>query len=381
MKRFLALGMVLASTAGLTAGDPVSVHPTPTSGLNQPLPTAIQSVAPAAPAPAVMSSNPSWLPGTVVPSGQPIPTVGPSYLSTTPTTNGYTDCATGVRPHYNLLSPPGWLSRRNNECGTCETRGSLWERFKAWVGYHPCDGEWRPSATPYRAPLRAYFSYPTCPIGGCNIPMTGGDCGPRHRHALGQGHGLGLGNGVGQGRGLRQGLMGGRPACDTGSCDTADSGGLLSIGSDVSVSGRPRVVYVPLSARADVGATYGTAEVRASRPSLLRRMVGYVTGDSLYGPCGGTGDCGFGSPDGGCAPPLPSPVHYAAPCAPPTATLRYARPTTPVLAPIPVTSPVTPPPALPAVQAAPTGKNISTTVPAVKVGQRPTTASQPFTNP
>lgn len=354
MKRFLTLGMVFASTAGLIAREPVSVHPpvVNTSGLNQPLPSAIQSAVPAtAPSP-LLSSSPSWLPGTLVPASQSIPTVGPSYLSTTPTTTECADCtATGVRPHYNLLSPPRWLSARS-ECGTCEQRGSLWERFKAWAGYHPCDGEWRRSAVGYRAPLRAYTAQTTCPIGGCNIPTCNtGTCAPPQRV------------------GLLSGLHGGKQ-----SCDVTIPVNPLPTATDTCTTCRPRVVYVPLSTRTDVQPTYGCNETKPCRPSLLRRLVSFVTGDS---PCGDSNGCASGCASGECPPPPPSPVHYAAPCAPPTATLRYVRPMPPVTDPTPMAVPTTVPPT----PTTSNGKSISTTVPAGKTGQRTSSATQPFTNP
>jgi hypothetical protein len=380
VKRLLALGLGFAVSGVVLAQAPVSVHPptapTAQSGLNQSLPSAIQSAAPAG-APPVMSSTPSWLPGTLVPSSTPIPTVGPNYLTPAPAaaagcaTPGCTDCTTGVRPHFNLLARPGWLGNRG-DCGTCSTRGSCMDQFKAWLGFRTCESDWHRTANAYRAPLRWYTTNPACPVGGCNIPTTcdtgncstgtcaTGTCAPERP---------GLVNRV-------------RTAVAKPGCDVTIRTTPLPTESDNCSTCRPRVLYVPLNPRADVTPTYGCADAQPSRPSLLRRMLAYVIGWEL-----GHDKGGFGCDSGNCPPPPPSPVRYAAPCAvPPAPSLQYSQQARPIWTPAAQPVPTAPALPVPTNTAVPGPKNISvtvptnTTVPTTKAGPRPLSATQPFTN-
>lgn len=340
MKRFAALGLLFTSAVA-GAGEPVSVYPPAAappagSGLNQSLPAAVQSALPAAPPP-VLTSTPSWV-EPVGPTSTPIPTVGPSYLTqAAPPAAGCAPAAGGaaapaggpvcygadqVRPHFNLLQRPNWLRGATADGGG---GGSCREQLKAWLHFQPTPSGvpiWCP--TPYKAPLRAYFpARPTDCAWNLGCAGGGGGCGTDACA-------------TDRGAPMRDRLAAFQRPQRNGAIPTTP----LPPGECAPGGGRPRVVYVPVSPRAEGPcADAGTAGFggRPSRPSLLGRMKAFVTGDGFgCGGCGGAGcvACsGAGVSFGGgygCPPPPPSPVRYASPCASPPAPqpgVNYANPT------------------------------------------------------
>lgn len=340
MKRFATLGLLLASAAAGSAGNPVSVNPPAApasgSGLSQSLPSAIQSAVPNAPAPALVS-QPSWGAEPLF-SSQAIPTTGPTYL-TNPTV-GCAPCETpAVRPHFNLLAFPARLSAPT-ACGGCGVRGSCLDRLKAWLSFQPTpSGVPVLEPIPYRVPLRAYF--PCTPDGGAGAGgcAAGGGCGPKVRpNVLAR---LGLF----QGKGACEATIPTRPLPPAPACDA---------------DGRTRVVYVPLTAD-------GCADGKACSPTLWNRLTGKLTG----GSCAAGGGCATGN----CPPPPPSPVRFAAPC-----TLPYYGSTPP-----PVHQQQGVPTVVPAQPVTTNGKAVPTQMPPASGSGTKTSAApvatQPFTNP
>jgi hypothetical protein len=361
VKRLLTFGFVFASTAAVSVfgGEPVSVYPpaASTSGLNQPLPNAIQSAAITSAPPPVLLSTPSWAGGAPIPTSQAVPIIGPNYLSSS--TPACTECNTGVRPHFNLLSAPQWLTARVASTN-CEPRASFWERLKAWIGYHPTETSWRRSAAGYQAPLRTYNTSNNCPIGGCDVAAGDGrcetgQCAPTARTKL-------LG-----------GLRDNRTTYDV----NIPVNPLSTVPDANCTAARPRVVYVPLSSRTDVKPTYGQCGAEIYRPSLIKRLIAFFSGEHLLqAPCA-SGTCGQTQFEtGNITPPPYAPVHYAMPVLPVySAPIRYTERSaetqtmpppsdTLLVPPVPMLPPVAVPNLLP-----------------LKTGSRLPSATRPFTNP
>lgn len=307
MKRFVALALVGSFPLVAVAGPPVSVHPaspTQPSSLNQPLSAAVQSAATTLPPAPTMTSTPNWgtpavYPGTTVSNCAPAAPCADA-----------SNCQP-VRPYFNLLAP------RGNGCDTA--RGSCLDKFKDWLCYRPTAGGFPCTPTPYRAPLRAYFrcTEPGCGAGAC---ATGG---------CANGHGAPAGGANCNTLNVPVNRL--SAECDTGNC-------------------RPRVRYLPLTARAEVPVV--GCDARPCRPRLLDRVMGLFT-PKWGGTCGG------------------------ATCTPACETM----PPSPNWAPLPASAPATPPTASPTPMPLPTGT--PTYTPPVKSGGQTIqlTPQQPFTRP
>ena len=341
MKRFLALGVGMAVSVAAVAGDPVSVNP-PGSSLSRPLPSVVQDAAATpAPAPALVSTPPRWsATGAVQPSSGAVPThYGPT--SFTPPPAGCDTCGPTTRPHFNLLSP-GLLPRPAAGCGP---RGTLLDRLKTWLGFHPCpSGVPLCTPRPFYAPIRWYFPYTANKYGcGTNACDTGGCATGNCPHPAG-------------GRITERGrLFAGRAAGDVGIPYTpaaADCGG---------GNCRPRVLYVPLGGQASRSGECDNTG--AARPGLFRRLM------ARLGLCDDA-DYGYGCSSGNCPPPAPSPVHYASPCVSPPAPQPAGMLHPPIdpSTPRPWVVPQQTPPAAPA-------------KPDGKISTRTASPTQAFTNP
>lgn len=313
MKRFAALALVGSFQMVAVAGPPVSVHPaspTPPSSLNQPLSAAVQSAAATLPPPApTMTGTPSWgtpavYPGTLVNNCPPAP------CADAPTSQP-------VRPYLNLLAP------RGSGCDTA--RGTCLDKFKDWLCYRPTPGGFPCAPTPYRAPLRAYFrcTEPGCGTGAC---ATGG-CANGHA----------------------------APARGDWSNTMSVPVNRLSAGCETPTA-RPRVRYVPLTARAEVPAV--GCDAHPCRPRLLERVMGFFT-PKWGGMCG----------DATCTP-----ASDTTPAPPGWST---SLPPAPAVAPAPASAPTLAPAPMPM----PTGT--PTFTPPLKSGGKVIQLSpqQPFTNP
>lgn len=351
MKRFLALGLGSLAVSATVAGEPVSVHPPGTgSSLNQSLPAVIQSALPNSPAP-VMTSAPSW--GG---SAHPATTVAVTPTSVvncqppaSPAACGPTCVAAPqTRPHFNLLGTP-W----GGSAAGCS--GGVRERVKEWMHYQPGPGDSpRLTPTPYRPAARAYF------------PYRPGDCGTER---------CGTGGGGG-GPAARPGFLARVGLSSTPTCAANLPYTPLSTGTDCNAPAcRPRVLYVPLSARAETTVACGVTGSRAGRPTLLQRMLGFFSwggGDPATCPtCGANANC---------PPPPPSPVHYATPGQVTAGGTRYAQPCTTVAPTGTTTTPITPP-AVEAPVAMPAGTNGKQAPVGVKVGAVPVSPTRAFTSP
>lgn len=259
MKRFVALALVGSFPLVALAGPPVSVHP-PTS-MNQPLSTAVQAAGANLPPTPVMTSQPTNWGGAPCPTG--VQCAGAECGQT--------------KPYFNALAPRGTLFR-----GTCL------DRLKEWATYNPAPCNLGRTPTPYKAPLRTYF---TC------RPADGSP-------------GVGCGTGCGT-----AGCNTGRGGCGTVNLPVTR---LRADGCDTPAC-RPTVRYTPLSCRSEV-------PTGAARPRLLDRIFG------LFGPkCDPAGD-------EWCAP-APVPYPY------PAAELLPAPPAASMPPPVTSTPPLYTPPA------------------------------------